>query len=116
MADHPRPGVDYPRSIGELQAWFGTDDDCLDYLEWLRWPDGFVCPKCAGGGWLTADGRYKCARCGARTSLTAGTLFDRHRSPLTVWFNACWMFASQKDGLSAASLQRSLEIGSYQTA
>jgi transposase-like protein len=48
--------------------------------------------------------------------VTAGTLFDRHRSPLTVWFNACWMFASQKDGLSAASLARSLEIGSYQTA
>ncbi len=48
--------------------------------------------------------------------MTAGTLFDRHRSPLTVWFNACWMFASQKDGLSALSLQRSLDIGSYQTA
>ena len=29
---------------------------------------------------------------------------------------ACWMFATQKDGVSAQSLQRSLEIGSYQTA
>src|SRR5664279_411569 len=47
---------------------------------------------------------------------TAGTLFDRRRSPLTVWLTACWMFASQKDGVSALSLQRSLEIGSYPTA
>lgn len=65
---------------------------------------------------MVADGRYKCAACGFRTSVTAGTLFDRRRTPLTVWFTACWMFAAQKDGISAQSLQRSLEIGSYPTA
>ncbi len=48
--------------------------------------------------------------------MTAGTLFDRRRTPLTVWFTACWMFATAKDGVSAQSLQRALEIGSYQTA
>jgi transposase-like protein len=46
----------------------------------------------------------------------AGTIFDRTRTPLTVWFTACWLFATQKDGISALSLQRALEIGSYQTA
>jgi len=107
----------YPRSIGEFSAWFGTDADCLDYLEWLRWPDGFVCPGCGhAGGWRLGDGRWMCSDCGARTSPTAGTIFDRTRTPLTVWFMACWLFASQKDGISALSLQRSLEIGSYQTA
>ncbi len=50
-----------------------------------------------------------------RTSTTAGTIFDRTRTPLTVWFTACWLFASGKDGISALSLQRTLEIGSYQT-
>ena len=45
-----------------------------------------------------------------------GTVFDRTRTPLTVWFTACWLFATQKDGISALSLQRTLEIGSYQTA
>jgi len=112
-----RPGRDYPRSVGEFQSWFRSDADCLDYLEWLRWPDGFVCPKCGhAGGWRVADGGYKCAGCGARTAVTAGTLFDRRRTPLTVWFTACWMLAAQKDGVSALSLQRGLEIGSYQTA
>jgi transposase-like protein len=116
-ASQPRAGVHYPRSIGELQSWFATDADCLDYLDWLRWPDGFVCPRCEHvGGWAVADGRYKCSDCGARTSVTAGTLFDRRRTPLTVWFTACWMFATGKDGMSALSLQRSLEIGSYPTA
>ena len=110
-------GRDYPRSLGEFQAWFSTDADCLDYLEWLRWPEGFVCPGCGHvGGWRLADGRLKCGGCGERTSPTAGTIFDRTRTPLTVWFTACWLFATQKDGISALSLKRSLEIGSYQTA
>jgi hypothetical protein len=55
-------------------------------------------------------------KCESRVSVTAGTIFDRTRTPLTVWFNACWLFASQKDGVSALSLKRTLEIGSYQTA
>ena len=113
----PGAGQHYPRSAGEFQSWFATDADCLDYLEWLRWSDGFVCPRCGyAGGWAIGDGRYKCAGCAARTSVTAGTLFDRRRTPLTVWFTACWMFASQKDGVSALSLQRALGIGSYPTA
>ncbi|EQD39703.1 hypothetical protein B1A_16757, partial [mine drainage metagenome] len=113
----PLSGVHYPRSTAEFQAWFRTDADCLDYLEWLRWPEGFVCPECShAGGCRLADGRFQCAGCGGRTSTTAGTIFDRTRTPLTVWFSACWLFATQKDGVSALSLQRALEIGSYQTA
>jgi transposase-like protein len=67
-------------------------------------------------GWRLADARFKCAGCGGRTSVTAGTIFDRTRTPLSVWFSACWLFASGKDGISALSLKRTLEIGSYQTA
>jgi transposase-like protein len=48
--------------------------------------------------------------------VTAGTIFDRTGTPLTVWFTACWLFATGKDGISALSLKRTLEIGSYQTA
>ena len=73
-------------------SWFSTDDDCLDYLEWLRWPGGFVCPDCGhAGGWRLGDGRVKCGGCGSRTSVTAGTIFDKTRTPLTVWFHACWL-------------------------
>ena len=110
-------GRDHPRSLGELRSWFPTDADCLDYLEWLRWPDGFVCASCSQpGGWRLGDGRFRCGSCRTAASATAGTIFDKTRTPLTVWFMACWLFATQKDGVSAQSLQRSLEIGSYQTA
>jgi transposase-like protein len=76
-----------------------------------------TCPCCGhAGGWRLGDARYECAACHGRTSVTAGTIFDRTRTPLTVWFTASWLFATQKDGISAQSLQRSLEIGSYPTA
>jgi hypothetical protein len=115
--DYPRAGIHYPRSHAELQAWFPTDADCVDYLDWLRWPGGFICPSCAHpGGWRLADGRYECAGCNGRISVTAGTIFDRTRTPLTAWFSACWLFATQEDGISALSMQRSLDIGSYQTS
>src|SRR5208282_4782530 len=35
--ERPRVSTHYPKSLGEFQAWFPTDADCLDYLEWLRW-------------------------------------------------------------------------------
>lgn len=115
--DYPRAGTHYPGSTGAFHAWFATDADCLDYLKWLRWPDGFVCQDCGhAGGWRLADGRFKCMGCGARTSVTAGTIFDRTRTPLTVWFTACWLFVTAKDGVSALHIKRVLDIGSYQTA
>ncbi len=113
----PRAGVHYPRSVGELLAWFRSDADCLDYLEWLRWPGGYVCRRCGGDGiWRLGDRRLMCSACGYRTSVTAGTIFDKTRTPLTVWLHAIWLFATGKDGISAQSLQRTFEVGSYQTA
>ena len=61
----PRAGKHYPRSVGEFQAWFRTDADCLDYLEWLRWPAGFVCPGCGHGGAGTSATDESCVRAAA---------------------------------------------------
>lgn len=114
---HPVAGRDYPGSYAELLAWFADDDACLDYLDWLRWPDGWRCPACAcERGWQLASGRRECAGCGRQSSVTAGTIFHRTRTPLTVWFAAAWQLTSQKHGISALGLKRVLGLGSYQTA
>jgi len=49
-------------------------------------------------------------------SATAGTIFDKTRTPLTVWFAAAWLMVNSKTGISATQLQREMELGSYQTA
>ena len=117
VVDTPIVSRHYPKSYAELLAWFRTDADCRDYLDWLRWPDGFVCPDCsAADGWRIGDGRWMCAVCSKRTSTTAGTIFQDTRTPLTVWFAAAWNLTTQKNGISALGLQRVLGLGSYQTA
>ncbi|HUH68492.1 MAG TPA: transposase, partial [Mycobacterium sp.] len=64
---HPAANAHYPASLGEFRVWFASDADCLDYLEWLRWPAGFVCPTCGQtGGWRLGDGRFECRACGSR--------------------------------------------------
>jgi transposase-like protein len=114
---HPAAGRDYPRSYAELRAWFDEDWTCRDYLDWLRWPDGFVCPGCGSGrGWRLADARWKCGGCQRKVSATAGTIFDKTRTPLTVWFAVAWRMVGDKVGISATQVRREMELGSYQTA
>ena len=110
------PGEDYPPSYGDLLAWFPDDEACLDYLDWLRWPNGFVCLLCGSEGWRLNDGRYDCSNCTFRSSVTAGTIFHRTRTPLSVWFASAWHMTSGKNGIAAKTLHRQLKFGSYQTA
>jgi transposase-like protein len=48
--------------------------------------------------------------------VTAGTIFEKTRTPLRSWFAAVWYLTNQKHGVSALGLQRVLGLGSYQTA
>ncbi|WP_241156155.1 transposase [Leucobacter chromiireducens] len=105
-------GEDYPRTMQELQQWFPDDAACLRYLERLRRSEGFSCPRCRGAEyWVAGDGLRICRSCQRRTSVTAGTIFHRTRSPLQTWFMAAWFITSQKNGMSAQSLQRVLGFG-----
>lgn len=98
--------------------WFGNEEACQSYLERLRWPDGFACPSCGHREipYRASRLRLMCRQCSHQASITAGTIFDRTRTPLRVWFAAAWYLTNQKQGVSALGLQRVLGLGSYQTA
>ncbi len=98
--------------------WFNTEQACLDYLKRLRWPKEFICPKCGAisDPLHTSRNRLVCQSCKHQTSATAGTIFDKTRTPLKVWLAAAWYITNQKQGVSALGLQRVLGLGSYQTA
>jgi transposase-like protein len=49
-------------------------------------------------------------------SVTAGTVFQGSKVSLRVWFRAIWWITNQKSGISALGLQRTLGLGSYETA
>ena len=108
---------DYPRKLTEFEARFANDEACRDYLFRLRWPEGFGCPHCGRGkAWPVRRVLFECAHCGAQVSVTAGTIFQDTRLPLTLWFRAMWWVTAQKNGGSALGLQRILGLGSYKTA
>ena len=110
-------GRDYPRSYAEMRAWFDQDWKCLDYLDWPRWPNGFICPRCESRvGWRLSDARWLCGTCKRKASATAGTIFNKTRTPLTVWFAAAWLLVNSKTGISATHLRREMELGPIQTA
>jgi len=108
---------DYPRTLLELEKRFSSEEACREYLFIIRWPEGFICPRCDGKAvWPMRRGLWKCGTCGYQASVTAGTIFQDSHLPLIMWFRAMWYVTSQKNGASALGLQRVLGLGSYKTA
>jgi len=114
----PKAGEDYPVNWNQFLDWFATEEACLGYLERLRWPQGFVCPRCgvAAEPYRSSRARLMCRSCSTQSTVTAGTIFEKTRTPLRVWLAAAWYVTNQKHGVSALGLQRVLGLGSYQTA
>lgn len=108
---------EFPETVQEFQDWFSSEAACRDYVVHLRWPDGFVCPRCdSKKAWFTKRGEFHCAHCGHQTSIIAGTIFQDARKPLRLWFQTMWYIVSQKQGVSALGIQKALGLGSYRTA
>lgn len=108
---------DYPRTLSEFEEKFSSEEACRDYLCRLRWPLGFICPRCqATKAWPTKRNLLVCGACGYQVSMTAGTIFQDTHKPLGMWFRAIWFVTNQKTGASALGLQRLLGLGSYLTA
>ena len=108
---------DYPRNQAEFERRFATDEACRAYLVQLRWPAGFHCPACGHGkAWPVRRVLLECGQCGHQASVTAGTIFQDTRTPLTTWFRAMWWVTAPKTGMSALGLQQVLGLGSYKTA
>jgi transposase-like protein len=116
-------------SLAEIFIKFSTDEQCLNYIEKMRWPDGVVrCTTCGDKNvkrvarssesknkraWF-----YLCLNkdCHQQFSPTAGTLFADSHLPLITWFHAIGLILNAKKGISAKQLQRDLGIGGYKTA
>jgi hypothetical protein len=110
----------FPTSLPEFQRAFPNDAACGTYLERLRWPDDFTCPKCQAHGEPYRFGSrpevLRCRACRSDISLTAGTVMHGCHSPLSTWFWAAYLVTTQTDGMSAKSFQRQLALSRYATS
>ncbi len=108
-----------PDSLLAFQHMFPDDDACAAWLIEMRWPDGFVCPRCGHEkGWALCRKAhtFACTGCRRQTSVTAGTILHASKLPLTVWFWAADLMATHSNGISALQLRKQLAIGSYRSA
>jgi hypothetical protein len=111
----------FPTSLPEFQKVFPNDDACAKYLEAVRWPKGFVCPKCS---WAGEPYRFptrtsvvlRCRGCRVNTSLAASTVMQSTHTPLSVWFWGAYLMTTQTPGQSALQFQRQLGLSRYETA
>ena len=109
--------MEYPKNYPELIKRFGDQQSCLDYLAFVRWPNGFVCAKCNDTNfWRSKRLYWICTGCEFQTSVLAGTIFQDTKLPINLWFQLIWWFMGQRSGASALSLQDNFGIGSYRTA
>ena len=116
----PRADLPFPGSLPEFQRRFPDDTACASYLEAVRWRDGFVCGWCGEPGepyrFANRPHVLRCRNCQRDNALTAGTVMERTRTPLSIWFWAAYLVSSHTPGMSAVQFQRQLGLNRYETA
>jgi transposase-like protein len=96
---------------------FPDEQTCRDFLFERRWPDGFACPECGSREHYFIKTRelFECKDCKRQTSLTAGTVMEKTRTPLTAWFWVMFLMAEGTTGVSVLWASRLIGI-SYKRA
>lgn len=99
-------------SLTELNARYGTEEQCKAALVAWRWPDGFVCRNCGSRDHAIVGKRrlYLCHGCRTQTSVKAGTIFARTLLPLTKWFQGMFLLTQSKNSIATLELARQLGV------
>lgn len=95
-------------SIRNLKRDFPTDEACLEVIF-----DALHSRSCScGGTYRKVMGRkqYQCSKCRFQIAPTAGTIFHKSDTPLTLWFHAILVFSNAKSGISAKQMERDLGV------
>lgn len=106
-----------PRNLIEFSRRFASEKACEEYLFIVRYPTGFICPKCGNErGWLLQGKRLIECPNGHKISLTSGTVMHRTKQDLVTWFHAAYLMTTLTPGFSALQFQRQMGLSRYETA
>ena len=95
-------------SLLELFKNYGTEQQCIEALFKWKWAGGYICSKCGSKSYCSLKYRniYQCNHCHHLTSVTANTIFEQTKLPLTAWFLCVHLITQAKTGISALALKR----------
>lgn len=99
--------------VSDLRKDFPSDEKAAEFIF-----DARHSRKCScGGTYRQMQGRrqFQCSKCRFQIAPTAGSIFHKSDTPLTLWFEAIFRFSNAKSGYSAKQLERDLNV-TYKTA
>src|SRR3954468_21825517 len=109
-----RNTVHFQKGLSEaaFEERYGTEEKCRAVVIASRWPNGFECPVCGGGGHCGGQtrGLFQCSACRHQASPIAGTIFASTHLPLRLWFRAMYHLTQSKQGISSIELGRRLGV------
>jgi len=99
-------------SIIEFMTNYDNEEKCRAELFQLKWPKGFVCPRCSNNTYckLNRSNQLQCNKCNHKTSLISGTIFHSTKLPLKKWFLAIYLMTQSKNGISQMELRLQLGV------
>jgi transposase-like protein len=107
--------MESPKTLQEAIVHFSNQDNCIEYMRMMRWPDGVVvCPTCGRNdvSWLATQKKWQCKSKHAKRQFSAkvGTIFEDSALGLDKWLMAAWMITNCKNGVSSYEIARDLGV------
>lgn len=104
-----------PKTLQQAVIYFADQDNCLNTLVKLRWPDGVVvCPTCGRKDvvFLKNQRKWQCKTVHSHRqfSIKVGTIFEDSPIKLDKWLVAIWMISNCKNGVSSYEIGRALGV------
>lgn len=107
-------------TINQFRAEFCSDNICLDVIFRLRYKKIPCCPQCSQQTTFKRIKDRRCYQCSDKDCQyqlypTAGTIFEKTRTPLKDWFYVIYLMVSTRNGVASKEVERQLGV-SYKTA
>jgi transposase-like protein len=102
----------FPETLIEAVRYFSDEAICRDFVAFLRWPNGAICPRCQSpeNGHIATRSLWRCKACKYEFTVKKGTIFEDSPIALSKWLPALWMYSAFKKGVSSHQLARNLGV------
>jgi transposase-like protein len=109
-----KQSAEFPKSLLQATRYFADPDACVDFVAFLRWPQGVTCPHCEGKrvSYLSSRRIWKCMakECHKQFSVKTQSVFEDSPIPLDKWLIAVWLIVNCKNGVSSYEIMRHLKV------
>ena len=106
-------------SLYDLQDYFRTERQCINYFIKQRWKGNITCPHENCKKFYNVDNKiyklksgtdFKCACCGRIFSYKTGTIFENSKISMRKWFMAIYLQSAHKKGISSVQLAKDIRV------